>query len=59
MTAEPTYEYRVVSHQDDVYPMDSADVAKECAVTWNRWSRATFRAQRRLVTPWKDVPDGD
>lgn len=61
MTAEPTYEYRVVSIQDDVYPMESADLAKECAAVWNRWSRATFpfRAQRRLVTPWEDVPDGE
>lgn len=57
MTAEPTYEYRVVSAQGDVYPMDTADAAKECAFTWSRWGKDTYRFQRRLVTPWEDVPN--
>ena len=61
MTAEPTYEYRVVNALGETEWMTSEQLARDCAATWNQWGSAEakpWRIQRRLVTPWGDVPDG-
>jgi len=63
MTAEPTYEYQfagpdVHGHWTEIRcTLESAKKRLKEA----RWRNADteWRIQRRLITPWEDVPDGE
>lgn len=57
MTAEPTYEYRVVSPH--VWPARAIVTTRDREYAERMAAVNRNKVQRRLVTPWEDVPDGE
>ena len=63
MTAEQTYEYRLIDGEGEEWDSFGGDLNR-AEFHYDRQSdrnpdEGPFRIQRRLVTPWEDVPDGE
>ena len=60
MSTEPTYEYRVVNAAGEPCPERPQHhiAADAVRAAYEAHYRAEYRIQRRLVTPWQDVPEG-
>jgi len=62
MTAEPTYEYRIIDRHGQFFSeRPTMRGLPQRARSWDKScpDDAPHRIQRRLITPWEDVPDDE
>lgn len=60
--SEPTYQWQVLWTEDGAPRRSTArdeTAARQIVASLTRKTMSGHRIQRRLVTPWEDVPDGE